>query len=266
MPSQFETHDDQIDPTENARGPRDPNAHHGGPTTALAVAAIERAAGPEMQIARVTVELLRPVPLAPLRLVTEVVRPGRKVKLVEAQLFDAASGNEVFRVRSLTIRRASDPLPEGDHFEPTPPPPPGPDSARPRGHGGAWIDDDHIMFHNEGAEVRFVESAWDEPGPSVVWIRLLVPVLDNEPITPMQRVVAASDFSNGVSWALPVEDWIYINPDLTVHVAREPIGEWIGMRTRTQFGPHGMAFTDGELFDTTGRIGRANQSLIIEKR
>src|SRR5947199_377466 len=50
-------------PTELCRGPWSPDAQHGGPPAALLARAVERLGGGDgMQVARLTVELLRPVP------------------------------------------------------------------------------------------------------------------------------------------------------------------------------------------------------------
>src|SRR5665213_4139911 len=91
-------------PTDLARGPWSPDALHGGPVAALVTRAVEqRATDDGLQLARVTVELLRPVPLAPLTVATSLVRPGRKVQLVDVVV--EAGDVEVAWGRALRIRR-----------------------------------------------------------------------------------------------------------------------------------------------------------------
>ena len=82
----------------------------------------------------------------------------------------------------------------------------------------------------------------------------------------MQRAAAAADFGNGVSWVLPFDDWIFLNPDLTLHLAREPHGEWIGLDALTLPSDQGMAMAESGVFDEQGRVGRAAQSLLLQRR
>src|SRR5438046_3466790 len=85
-------------PTELCRGPWSPDAQHGGPPAALMARAAERfEGGEEMAVARLTVELLSPVPLVPLTVAARWARPGRKVQIVEASL--RAGGGGVARAR-----------------------------------------------------------------------------------------------------------------------------------------------------------------------
>ena len=233
----FVTDGETISPTELSRGPWDPTACHGGSISALLVRALEAApdGGAGWQLARVTIELTRPVPLAPLMVDAEVVRPGRKVALVEARLVRVSDRVEVARARALRIRRAMIPLPEHPAVAPEQP-------FGVPGHGVALPSPfigEQLAFHSDGCELRFAGGAFVEPGPVQVWIRLKVPVLDGEEPSGAQRAIAAADFGNGVSGALPSEHFLYINPDLTIHLLRPPVGEWIGLDSRSHYGPEG---------------------------
>lgn len=256
-------------PTEMARGPWDPRACHGGPVSALLARAVERAnpqSPVDWQVARLSIELTRPVPVgSPLTLTTEVERDGRKVSLVAVRLLDGDT--EVARARSLRIRVKGLDLPD-DVVQSL-------DGAPGSPHDGVaqrvtWAVGDHVAFHSNACEHRFVEGAWDAPGPVGVWIRLLVPVVPEEAPSGLQRVAAAADFGNGVSGGLPFEQFTYINPDLTVHLLRSPVGEWIGMRSESVYGTatasSGVGFAESALFDADGRLGRSVQSLILDGR
>ena len=95
---------DQVTPSELTRGPWDPNAQHAGPPSALLSRAIERCEPREgMRVGRVTVEILAPVPIAPLTLGARVVRPGRSVEMLEASL--AGPDGEVMRARAWRGKR-----------------------------------------------------------------------------------------------------------------------------------------------------------------
>ena len=79
--------DGRYTPTEYARGPWDPRAQHGGAPATLIAGAFERMQpGAELPFARLSFSFLRPVPLAPLTLSTRIVRPGRRVQELEAEL------------------------------------------------------------------------------------------------------------------------------------------------------------------------------------
>jgi acyl-coenzyme A thioesterase PaaI-like protein len=261
----FERDGDRFVATETSRGPWDPNHCHGGPISALLARAAERVE-PERaeawQLARLTVELTRPVPVGtPLTLAAEVERPGRKVSLVGATL--RAGDSEVARLRALRVRatRLDLPLDADLAVDVALPPPDGVPAERP-----TWAAIADVAFHTDACEHRFVEGSWNEPGPIGEWIRLRVPVLAGEEPSGVQRVAAAADFGNGVSASLPYDDWVFINPDLTVHLLRPPQGEWIGLRTASRYGRSGSGLAESELFDQGGRLGRSCQSLFVDHR
>lgn len=256
-------------PTSYARGPWDPRACHGGPVSALLARAIEHSEPEDpvdWQIARLSIELTRPVPVGrALTLTTEVERPGRKVSLVGARLLD--DDTEVARVRALRIRAAELALPD-DVVQPADDPPGSPDAAS--AQRVTWAVDGQTAFHANACEHRFTEGSWDQPGPVGVWIRLLVDVVADETPTGVQRAAAAADFGNGVSGGLPYDRFTYINPDLTVHLQRPPVGEWIGMRSASFYGgsdrSSGAGFAESALYDGRGRLGRSVQSLLLDRR
>jgi acyl-coenzyme A thioesterase PaaI-like protein len=262
------TDHDVVTPTGLARGPWDPGALHGGPVAALLAHVVEGlpADGVDWFVARLTVELERPVPMAPLRLHAEVSRPGRKVSIVEATITRADSGQVLARARALRIRTADIALPVHDS-ELAPllaiePPPPGPEHGRAEEVG----PNDDIGFHNGGVEHRFLPGAGAMVGPVVDWIRLCVPVLPDVALTPLQRVAGAVDFANGISHVLPWESYLFVNPDLTLHLFRPLRGEWVGMASATHHGSTGVGMSDTAVFDIDGRIGRSCQSLLFDLR
>ena len=261
--------DDVVLPTDVARGPWDPGALHGGPVAALLAYIVEQvpADGVDWFVARLTVELERPVPIEPLRFHAEVTRPGRKVSIIEATIRRAESGAVLARARSLRIRHAEIDLPMDDP-ELAPllaiePPPPGPEQGVPGEIGSR----DDIAFHDAGAEHRFVGGAAEPTvGPVVDWIRLCVPVLPDVALTPLQRVAGAADFANGISRVLSWDTHLFVNPDLTIHLFRPLRGEWVGMVSATHHGSQGIGMSDTALFDVDGRVGRSNQSLLLDHR
>ena len=266
--SLFESLDDDVAlPTGFARGPWDPRALHGGPVAALLAYAVEQLHADDVDwfVARLTVELERPVPIEPLRFHAEVTRPGRRVSIVDATISRADSGTVLARARALRIRTADVTLPMDDAelapFLAVEPAPPGPEQGRP---GDVGPDGD-IAFHYGGTEHRFVHDT-GEVGPVVDWIRLRVPLFPDLELTPLQRVAAAADFANGISHVLPWESYLFVNPDLTIHLFRPLRGEWVGMASATHHGAHGVGMSDTAMFDIDGRIGRSSQSLLLDRR
>jgi acyl-coenzyme A thioesterase PaaI-like protein len=251
--------EDAVRATDLTRGPWDPNAEHGGAPAALLGRAIERTTpGDDMRVARVTMELLRPVPLGDLRVETEIVRPGRRVQLVAARLW--AGDTLTVQALALRIRRDPDVAP---HIPPTdraPAPLPGPEA-----HIVLRLDAGR-SFPDDACELRFASGSYREPGPAVVWIRLNRPVVEGETPTGLQRVLAAADFGNGVSAVLDWATQVFINPDLSVHLERDPEGEWICLAAETTIGPDGTGQAASTLYDERGRIGRAVQSLYVARR
>jgi hypothetical protein len=248
-------------PTDLARGPWSPLAQHGGPPAALLARAVERFEdGERVFVARLTIELLRPVPIVPLALRVRFARPGKKVQLVESTLL--AGETEVARCTALRIRRAEIALPPDLAV---PPPPPGPeDGAETQ---PPWVRAiDYVAYHSHAVEHRFVAGGFESPGPATDWIRLRVPVVAGEEPSPLCRVAAAADFGNGVSWVLNRSDgYLFINPDLTIYLHRHPEGEWVCLDAATYVQPHGAGLAESQIFDRRGAIGRSLQSLLIEK-
>ncbi len=257
-PALFVADGNHVLPTELARGPWSAQSLHGGPVAALIARSIERHTGEnDLQLVRVTVELLRPVPVAPLEVTCTLSKAGRKVQLIDTVV--EADGVGVAWARALRIRRAPDDqrampsVPEDDA-----PPPPEDGVAIASALAG------YRAFHNAGMELRFVEGHMNEPGPATVWFRLRCPVVLGEPPSPWQRVAAAADFGNGVGSELDFASSLFINPDLTVSIHRPPEGEWVCLAARTRFGTPGIGAAESELWDVHGRIGRAVQSLLVE--
>jgi Acyl-CoA thioesterase C-terminal domain/Acyl-CoA thioesterase N-terminal domain len=243
--------------TPLTRGPWDPGSQHAGPPSALIGRELERCEPrDEMRIARVTFDILRPVPIATLSVEARVVRPGRSVELLEATLRDEA-GTDLVRATAWRIRTSDTGLEAREQA-----PPPGPEEGAHR----PFFPTGHDVGYHTGMEYRFVTGAYLEPGPATVWMRALVPLVAGEEMTPLQRVLVAADSGNGVSAALDFRDHLFINCDLTVHLARHPADEWVCLDAVTQPEPDGVGIADTALYDRRGKIGRAVQSLLVAKR
>lgn len=256
MPSLYEQRVGAVVATDYTRGPWDAGAQHGGAPAALLMGAFEReAADPRLGIARVTYELLRPVPLGELHTDVELIRPGRRVQLLEGRV-TTPDGLEVLRARALRVARAT--VSAG----PQAPPPPGPDELP----EARFFTDGVTRFPGDGIEIRFASGDFWTPGPATAWFRLRMPVLGGERPSPLQRLAAAADFPNGIATELDWGDYVFINPDLTVYVEREPAGEWIAVEASMRVAEGGTGVTEAVLYDQQGRVGRSQQSLFVAGR
>lgn len=252
--------------TELTRGPWDPGHQHAGPPAALVGREIERlnggrVGGPDgspAQVGRVTYEVLRPVPIGPMRVSAEIVRPGRRVEMVTATLTDA-EGEALMRAQGWRLRTEDV---EFDDPEGFPDPPPGPENGEP----GDFFETGHDVGYHVGVEYRFLTGAFVEAGPATVWMRMAVPLLEGEEPTPLQRVLVVADSGNGVSASLDWRRYLFINVDLTVHLNRMPEGEWVCLDAVTLPEHNGIGISDTALFDQRGQIGRAAQTLLVGER
>jgi hypothetical protein len=262
----YEPDGDGYVATEATRGPWDPGAQHAGPPAALIGREFERLGGGRMdggdgapaQVGRITYEIVRPVPIARLRVHAEVVRPGRRVEMVQASL-TADDGKALVRAQGWRLRTE-----EVSFEEPSdlPEPPPGPDRAEP----GTFPDIGYDVGYHTAMDYRFTKGAFVEPGPATVWMRMGIPLVPDEEPTPLQRVLAAADSGNGVSATLDWTKYLFINVDLTVHLHRMPHGEWVCLDAVTLPEPNGIGMADTRLLDERGPIGRAAQTLLIAER
>ncbi len=244
-------------PTEAALGPWTDQAMHGGPPAMLLAREIERfGTDAPMFVARVTVELLRPAGRTPLSVRARLVRPGRKVQLLEASLWRDES--EVARATALLIRRATVRVPERRD------PPPLPLSEATTDWSGTYRSGP--AYHVLGVEIRAPRDAQNGRAPDRAWFRLKLPLVPGEEPSQLVRVFAAADFANGISFAVDPRTISFINPDLTVYLHRPPAGEWIMVDARTWLQPDGSGVSEGALYDEQGRIGRSMQALLIEPR
>lgn len=254
--SVYDERDGRLFATELARGPWDPGAQHGGAPAAIMVRAFEGAAGEtELTPARITFELVRPVPLGELTVQTRVIRAGKRIQLMDGTM-RTPDGTEVIHARGLWVAPA-----DVDAGEPSPAPP-GPET----GTAQAFTLAEGVSFPGDAMEIRFIRGSFFEIGPATAWFRLRYPLLAGEEPSPMQRLAAAADFPNGISSVLPWEDYVFINPDLTIYIERAPVGEWICVEARTTSRSTGAGLAEAVLYDANGRVGRSLQSLLVARR
>jgi hypothetical protein len=256
----YERDGDRYRATELTRGPWDPGSQHAGPPSALIGRQIEQLPeAAEFQVGRLTFEILRPVPIGPVAVEAEVVRPGRRVQMVEASL-SGEDGEPLVRARGWRIRTAALDLPAaitdlGD-------PPPGPE----QGSEPEFFRTGQDVGYHTAMEWRSLKGGFLEAGPATFWMRQICPLVEGEDPSPLQRTLVIADVGNGISAVLDPRQYLFINVDLTVHLERMPEGEWICVDAVTRPRPNGVGSAESVLSDGRGRIGRAVQTLLFAER
>lgn len=250
--------DKSVETSSYAIGPWDPTMQHGSPPSALVtwIAEAIPTAVP-MQIARVSIDLMRPVPVAPLTWQSEVIRQGRKIQLCAIKLL--ANGVVVVSATVLKIRKVNHELPEIATRPPL-------DVPLPDDVKKIIITDGSRGKFGTCMSIRSVRGGFGELGPGAVWYRLDRPIIEGQGISQCMRAVVASDFSNGTSAVLDYRAWTFLNADLNVYIAREPVGEWILLNSLSTIGNDGAGIAVSRLADHQGYFGQAVQTIVVEKR
>src|SRR5262245_39704625 len=213
-----------VETSASAAGPWDPALQHGAAPAALAAWAAERMeAGAPMHVVRLTLDFLRPVPVAPLQIHSEIVRQGRKILVVSIRLL--TQGIEVVRATALKVRRSDRSVPVDlcEAVLDVPSPELSHDVRGQQRIKSAFFD---------GVSARLMTGTERRLGPAAMWFRANQPIIDGEPISPVMRAAIAADFCHGVSSPLDMKQWTYINSDVTLSLVRPPVGEWILVNAR----------------------------------
>ncbi len=243
------------------RGPWDPQHQHAGPPIAMVCRAIEAVAREHGlgHIGRLTANLLRPVPIGELEIEVVTDYAGRNAAHYSARLWGA--GKELARFTALAQRESELVLPavlDGHPLPQAPKPPHECESQRmPFGRRSLGYGD---LVENRIAHGQFFR------GRCAAWFRLQHPLVEGEAPSGYQRVAVAADSGNGVSAVLRLDEYSFVNADLTINLLRRPVGEWICLDARTLLAPNGCGLAESQLFDEAGLIGRATQSLAVRAR
>lgn len=245
-------------PTEAALSPWSDAALHGSAPAMLLAREVERfPSDAPMFVTRLTIELLRPIGREPLVATSELIRPGRKVQVVGAELL--CGDARVARVTAVRIRQAPVEVPLETDRTPYDPPERLTEWRPSRSYR------EGAAYHLDGVEIR-MQSDDDRLGPHWGWFRLKLPLLPGETVSGLQRICAAADFPNGISNVVNPREISYINPDLTIYIHRLPVDEWVLVDAHSWLETNGVGFAEGALHDRRGRLGRSLQSLLVERR
>lgn len=234
---------------------------HAAPVSALLVRALQRCEPrADTRLSRVLVDLLGPVPAeGDLWVRSSRERSGKQIELVAAEMLAPgpdgtprpvarASGWRLQTLDTAAVAHAA-----AEPLRPL-------SQARGRDMKKDW---DRNYVHS--LDWRWLTTPMAE-GPGESWIRPEVDLVAGETMTALERLFAVADDANGIGTKLDIRKWTFLNTDLAVHIHRVPVGEWIGIRAETNYGPDGVGATLGTLFDETGAVGAIQQSVLVRPR
>ncbi|MAG04675.1 MAG: hypothetical protein CL406_08765 [Acidimicrobiaceae bacterium] len=243
-------------PSAISRSPWAVDTVHGGVGSATFARSLERLL-PDQRLSRLTVDLLRPYPMAGFEVEVEVLRGGRSVTTTVGRAVDQ-SGRVVARATALH----QVPVPVSATTSPDFSVPPGPDGLdeKPMTDGSL----NNHEFDDAGCFIMTRTPVGGEPGcgTAIVWLRL-PNLIEGEDTTPWQRSVIAADCCNWFGRHAEPSEVSFVNPDLTVHLHRDPVGEWIGLDITGRWEANGVGLASAVLFDTGGPVGKAAQTLLL---
>jgi hypothetical protein len=241
-----------------------PDGQHGGVVSALIATVVEdQPSLTPMEIARVTVEIFRIVPVTTIEAVVEVVREGKKIQTCEVRLFDGDT--EVARGLVQRLRTTELALPAS--FDSSVRVPPGPDGLADVTFAELVPFPDHglVTFSRGSVTAREAKGSFRVPGPATVWFKIDTPLIAGSALSATQRAVLAADFSNGLSRFADSTEWVFMNSDLSIHLARPAQGEWVALDGESIWHRGGRGVATSHLFDEIGPIGRATQTLFLDE-
>ncbi|WP_083418728.1 thioesterase family protein [Pseudofrankia sp. BMG5.36] len=252
--------------TSSSEGPWAPGLQHGGVVSAVLTRSLEQTAEAAGltggHLARIAVEFLRPAPVGPVSITAEVVRPGRQVALLRAELRTGPDpASRVLAVATAWWRRRSPGLvPDIAHTEaPTLPDPDTLPTEVPDSDLTRYLDRGYIA----ATEWRYAGGRLEEPGSSTAWVRPRVPLVHGEPISPAQLLMLVADAASGVSAVLDFRTHLFTNVDLVVSALRPIEGDWVSLHATTAIDGAGGGTTTTMLGDRRGPVAFALHTLFV---
>ncbi|HEY6131736.1 MAG TPA: hypothetical protein VIV27_06935 [Halioglobus sp.] len=257
----FEFDGKQYLPTDAALGPWRPDGLHGGAVNALLARSLESKG---YLIARLTMDMVRRVPREPLTITLGEENGSSRIRRQSAQLW--AGETLVAQAQALKLLHRNVDVPdeavEKQIWNPADVALPEQLTDQERQAGQKYVG--YPSFTSHAIAVRFADGHFRKPGPVTVWIKLMLPVVAGEPLTPVQRAAAAADYASGANGILPFSQWSFMNADLTVHFSRPPVGDWIAVSSRVSSQKTGIGLGEAVLHDAVAPFGRSAQTLFIE--
>lgn len=238
-----------------ARGPWSEHHCHAGPVAGLIVRAAEALAGADRMLTRLSVDFLRPLPVAGLRIAAEATRATRTLATTRVQVFDLDGGLCATATGMHLTRQEYSGLPTA----PVVPL----DIAAARA-GRFFVGNG---LHGKPSFGQFTETAFPpgetgDPGPTTMWMRT-PPLLAGETPSPVQSLCALADCGNAISRNAGLDAVGFMNTDLTLQVHREPVSDWLASQAVSHWHDCGIGMSHATLHDIRGPVAVALQTLVL---
>lgn len=245
--------DEAFVPTLRTQGAWNPHEQHMAPVAGLLAHVMEtHDPRPDLQLSRVTYEILGLIPAAPLQISVHTARPGRTIELVEATMMIA--DRVVVRATGWRLSRQDTSAVAGGFWDPLP----APDMLPP------W-EGTHMWDGGYIASLDFRTVPGNQPGSGTAWIRTDTAVVHGVEASPVARFITLVDTANGIATRAHPTEWMFPNTDLTIHLFRTPTPGWVGLDTEVIFGETGVGLTSSKLYDERGAVGRSEQILTVRE-
>lgn len=241
--------------TEHTASPWNAEHQHAGPAVALMIRAAETLTLPvaDPLTTQVAVDILSPIPRAAIAVTARVVKAGELAALVEAELTVAGLDQVVARMSSWRIRRTAGVLPSAlGPYLPAP------------AHG--QVSPPHEMWGHgyvDAMEWRVTEGDLATAGPTTVWARPRVNLIDDQPAKGVELIALLADAASGVSALADPRELVFLNTDLSLHIVREPQGDGVWMHAESFLSDDGVGMTSSVLGDESGSVATAQQALFV---
>lgn len=241
----------QYQPSINAQGAWSPHEQHMAPVGGLLTHALERHEPREdMQLGRITFDILGMIPAQVSTITTRTLRPGRTIELVEATM--SVGERTVVRATAWRLSRHDTSSAQGSEASPAPSPADCVPWDGMQGWDGGYIE-----------SVEFRVAAGSRPGATTAWLRTPYGLVDGQESSELARFVGLIDTANGIGPRQGPDQWMFPNTDLSIHLFRAPIMGWVGLAATSSWGPSGLGLTSTTLYDELGPVGHASQVLTI---
>ncbi|MBV2357364.1 thioesterase family protein [Streptomyces sp. J2-1] len=241
-------------PTPHAGGAWSLDEQHFSPLGGLVAHALElhvaARPGPPLVVSRISYDILGRLALDECEVRVETVRPGRTIELLEATV--RIAGRAVVRARAWLLAPV--------------------DTSAVAGGGDARLAPPESVERWPVAELwpgGYIASldvrplAPPEPGRTTAWISSPLDLVAGERIGALASFCTYLDTANGIAVRESPTEWMFPNVDLTLHLHRQPVGDWTGLDTTVVFGAGGQGLTSTVLHDVEGPVGRMEQILTV---
>lgn len=250
--------DGTFNGTDAARGPWSVDHCHGGPVAGLAARAVEQLFPNDLALTRLTIDLLRPVPMMGLRVVAQIDRQGRNTAAASVQIFGeddklCVSGTSLH----LSVRDVGK-LPTA------PVEPPSLQEAVAVDNFLVPPTDGPLTFGHH-VEVKLDPNTGRKPGPKRIWMRTPA-IVEGEDPSPFQTLCPLGDCGNGISSNASLKQATFLNPDLTIVMHRVPQGEWLSSDALSHWQSTGIGMAQAIISDEGGPVATALQTLLVQPR